>query len=161
MKLKDGQFEKAKELKLKFVGDNLPSSYNVFYAEGKVMYSHFFDGVATLVDISNMDSYREIPCAVEANIVINDKLYNFNKETFSLTRINIENGATTPVFSLNMSPLNGYIHISIMEVTESGVLFAAHRVSDRMNVVAKIDLNNEFTILQSNSGLISVITTLN
>ena len=124
------------------------------------MYSYFFEGTAILVDISSMDSYREILCAVEANIVIDDKLYNFDKETFSLTHINIENGATTPVFNLDMSPLNGYVNISIMEVTESGVLFAAHRVSDRINVVAKIDLDNEFTILQSNSGMISVITTL-
>lgn len=160
MKLRDGQFERVKELKLKFVGDNLPSSYNVFYVGGKVMYSYFFEGTAILVDISSMDSYREILCAVEANIVIDDKLYNFDKETFSLTHINIENGATTPVFNLDMSPLNGYVNISIMEVTESGVLFAAHRVSDRINVVAKIDLDNEFTILQSNSGMISVITTL-
>jgi len=48
-----------------------------------------------------------------------------------------------------------------MDVTENGVLFCAHRFSDKMNVVANIEVDNVLTILQSNSAEVSVIMPLN
>ena len=156
MKLKNGQFEKIKELSLDF-SNNYPSSYNVFYVHEKVIYNHYYGDAITLVDISNENSYREIPCSVEANIVINDELYNFDKNTFSLTHINIDNGTTTPIFSLDKSVLSDYLITCIMDVTESGIMFGAYRLSDKINVVAKIGLDNVLTILQSNSGEISIV----
>lgn len=160
MKLENGKFVKVREISLE-LSNNYPSSYNVFYVQGKVIYSHYFGNSATLVDISGENSYREIPCSVEANIVINDKLYNFDNNTFSLTYIDIDNGATTPVFTLDKSVLSDYFIRCIMDVTESSIVFGAYRLSDNINVVAKIELGNVLTILQSNSGEISVITTLN
>lgn len=157
MKLVNGRFEPVKELSLKFT-NNKPSSRNVFYVGGKVIYNHSHGGVTTLVDVSHETSYREIPCAKDANIQIADKLYNFDRNTFSLTHIDIQTGATTPIYGLDRSVLNGYTVSFIMDVTESGVLFQAHRTANRTNVVAKIDINNELTILQSNSGEVSVFT---
>jgi len=160
MKLENGQFVKIKEISLEF-NNNYPSSYNVFYVHGKVIYSHYYGSTSTLVDISNENSYREIPCSVEANIVINDALYSFNKNTFSLTHINIDNGTTTPIFTLDKSGLSDYFITCIMDVTESSVIFGAYRLSDKVNVIAKIGLDNVLTILQSNSGEVSVVTSLN
>ena len=162
MKMENGQFVKKSEIALDFSMDNnYPSSYNVFYVRGKVIYSHFYGSTATLVDVSNVNSYREIPCSVEANIVINNELYHFDKNTFSLTHINIDNGATTPVFSLDKSVLSDYSISCIMDVTESSIMFGAYRRSDNMKVVAKIGLGNVLTIMQSNSGDVSVIMPLN
>lgn len=160
MKLNNGQFEKAKEIFLPFT-NNLPSSSNVFNVGGKVIYSHFHGGKATLVDISNVNSYQEIACALEANLVMDDQLYHFDKDNLSLTQINIENGATTPVFDLDESALKGYVIRYIMNITETDILFGAHQISDNTNVIAKINVDNELTILQSNSGEVSVISTLN
>ncbi|MDR2146307.1 MAG: hypothetical protein LBE91_07610 [Tannerella sp.] len=160
MKLKNGQFEKTREISLDF-SRNFPSSYNVFYVQGKVIYSHYSGSSTILVDISGENSYREIPCPVGANIVINGKLYNFDENTFSLTHINIDNGTATPVFALNKSVLNDYVISCIMDVTESSITFGAYRLSDKMNVVAKIGLDNVPVILQSNSGEVSLVAPLN
>jgi len=160
MVMENGQFVKKREITLDF-SNNYPSSYNVFHVQGKVIYSHYFGNTATLVDISGEKSYREIPCSVEANIIINDKLYNFDKNAFSLTYINIDNGTTSPIFALNKSALSDYYVTCIIDVTESSVTFGAYRLSDKMNVVAKIGLDNVLTILQSNSGEVSVIMPLN
>ena len=160
MKMENGQFVKKREITLDF-SKGYPSSYNVFYVHGKVIYSHYYGSTATLVDISNENSYREIPCSVEANIVINGELYHFDRNTFSLTHINIDNGTTTQIFTLDKSVLNDYIIACIMDVTENDILFGAYRLSDQMRVVAKIEKGNVFTILQSNSGNVSVIMPLN
>jgi hypothetical protein len=108
MKMENGKFVKKREITFDF--DHFyPSSFNVFYVHGKVIYSHYDESTATLIDISSENSYRETPCSVEANIVINDELYNFDKDIFSLTHINIDNGAITPVFTLDKSVLSDYI----------------------------------------------------
>ena len=160
MKMENGQFVKKREIALDF-GNNYPSSRNVFYVHGKVIYSHSHGSAITLVNISNENSYHEMPCSVEANIVINGELYNFDKNTFSLTHIDTNNGSTTQIFSLNKSAFSDYLVTCIMDVTESGIMFGAYRLSDKMNVVAKIGSDNVFTILQSNSGEVSVITPMN
>ena len=48
-----------------------------------------------------------------------------------------------------------------MEITEQGVLFDAFRTSDKMNVVASIDVNKEFTILQESYGAVEVLVSMN
>ena len=159
MKMENGEFVKKREIKLDF-SNGYPSSYNINYVQGRVIYNHSFGSTFTLVDITNENSYREIPCTVEANIVINDELYHFDRNTFSLTHINIDNGNTTPVFAFDKSVLSDYLIACIMDVTENSVMFGAYRLSDRMNVVAKIEENNELTILQINSGDVSTIMPL-
>ena len=156
MKMENGKFINKREIMLDFK-NSLPSSYNVFYVDKKIFYSHY----NVLVEISNENSYREIPCSVKANTVINDKLYNFNIESFSLTHINTDNGATTLIFNLDKSVLSDYHIAYIMDVTESSVTFGAYRLSDRMYFVAKINLDNSVTMLQDNSGEVSAITFLN
>jgi len=160
MKMENGQFVKKRELLLEFgYGGNYPSSANVFYVKGQVIFNHYWGGTATLVDISNENSYREINCSVVANIVINDELYNFDKNNLSLTHINISNGSATPVFVLDKSALSDYHISNIMDVTENSVTFSAYRFSligqNQKPVVAKIGLDNVVTILQDNSGDIS------
>lgn len=160
MKIENGKFVRKREIMLDF-SNGYPSSYNVFYVQGKVIYSHYNKNTATLVDISNENSYQEIPCSVEANIVINGELYHFDRNTFSLTHINIDSGTTTPIFALDKSVLNGYIIACIMDVTENGILLGAYRLSDNMRVVVQIGLNNVVNILQENSGEVQVILPLN
>jgi hypothetical protein len=166
MKMENGKFVKKRELSLEFgYGGNYPSSANVFYVKEKVIYNHYWGGTTTLVDISNENSYREIPCSAVANIVINDELYNFDKNNFSLTHINISNGVATSIFALDKSALSDYHIAYIIEVTENSVTFSAYRFSlvgqNQKPVVAKIGLGNIVTILQDNSGEISDVVTRN
>ena len=160
MKMEDGQFIKKREVMLDF-SNSSPSSYNVFYINRRVLYSHYNGSTTTLVDISNESSYCEIPCSVKANAVINDKLYNFNAESFSLTHIDVDNGATTLIYDLDKSLLSDFHIACIIDVTESGITFSAYRLSDNTYIVARINSDNIVTILQDNSGKVSAITSLN
>lgn len=159
MTWQNGAFVKARELDLPF-RNNLPSSNNMFYVDGKMLYSHYHEGVTTLVDLSSPSAYREIPTSLQANCVIGGKLHHFDRNAFSLTRIDDKDGSTTPVYTLNKSLIDGYILAYIMDVTEEGILFGAYRLSDKLVVMAKIDKENGLTILQGNSGEVSVITVL-
>ena len=55
----------------------------------------------------------------------------------------------------------GYHITNFLEITEEGVLFDAFRTSDKMNVVASIDVNKEFTILQESYGAVEVLVSMN
>ena len=116
---------------------------------------------STLVDISSENLYCEIPCSVKANAVINDKLYNYNAESFSLTHIDGDNGATTLIFDLDKSLLSDFHIACIIDITESSITFSAYRLSDNTYIVAKINSDNIVAILQDNSGKVSAITSLN
>lgn len=159
MRMKDGNFEKSRKIDLPTTG-NLPSSYNVFYVDDKIIYSHYQNGVATLVDLSSVESYREIPTSLQATCCINGALYHFDRNTLSLTRINSEDGSTSPVYTLDTSQLNGYRIGYILDVTTTGVLLGAVRLSDNMHVLAKMDMTGGFTVLKSTSAVTPVYTSL-
>lgn len=159
MTLKNGQFEKTREINLAFT-NNFPSSANLSYVAGRVIYSHYHGGVTTLVDLSGEESYSETPCPVQANMVINNQMYHFNKNSFALTRVNINDGTTTPVFTLDRARLEGYIVSHILDVSETGILFGAYRVSDKHYLLLRMDTDNEITILKDILGEVSLFTSL-
>lgn len=159
MSLKNGQFEKVRELTLPFT-NYYPSSTNLFHVAGRVIYSHYLAGFATLIDLSSEESYSETPSPVQVNMVIDDQIYYFDKNSFALTRVNINDGTTTPVFTLDRIRLEGYTVAYILDVTETGILFGAYRMSDKHYLLLRMDTDNEITILKDIPGEVTLFTSL-
>lgn len=155
-----GEFEEIKELEFDFKG-KLPTTTDIFYTQGKVLFSHSIYGTQALLDISNENAFQSISCPLAANIVIGDHLYNFDRNNIRLTLIDVETGNTTPIYDFAKSMPEGYRITNFLEITEEGVLFDAFRTSDKMNVVASIDVNKEFTILQESYGAVEVLVSMN
>lgn len=155
-----GEFEEIKELEFDFKG-KLPTTTDIFYTQGKVLFSHSIYGTQALLDISNENAFQSISCPLAANIVIGDHLYNFDRNNIRLALIDVETGNTTPIYDFAKSMPEGYHITNFLEITEEGVLFDAFRTSDKMNVVASIDVNKEFTILQESYGAVEVLVSMN
>ncbi|MDD4800997.1 MAG: hypothetical protein PHD28_08225 [Proteiniphilum sp.] len=119
-----------------------------------------WSGTGGIVDLSNEESYRETPCSVQANMVINNLLYHFDKNSFALKRVNIEDGTTTHVFKLDRARLEGYTVAHILDVSITGILLGAYRLSDKHYLLARMNTDNEITILQDMPGEVSLFTSL-
>ncbi|MDR1761457.1 MAG: hypothetical protein LBR55_03305, partial [Bacteroidales bacterium] len=85
-KIQDGIYVPIKE-----VGIKSPVPQGVFRVQGKIIY--VLDGV--LYNIANADDYSETPCAMMPTHAVNNELYNFDKNTFRLTKIDTQTGATS------------------------------------------------------------------
>ncbi len=160
MTLKNGQFEKVREINLPFT-NNFPTSTNLSHVAGKVIYSHYHGGVTTLIDLSSEEFYRETPCPVQANMVINNLLYHFDKNGLALTRVDIEDGTTTHIYKLDRARLEGYTVAHILDVSETCILLGAYRMSDKHYLLMRMNVDNEITILKDiEGGGVSLFTTL-
>jgi len=162
IKTQDGQIAKIRNVHhdILLYGLDKFSAKNVFEVQGKIIYciragnhSDFW----YLIDISNESTYKETPCTVQPNMIVNDQLCYFDDETFSCTLINVDNGETSLLFDLDETKLNDYDIDKIMMVTETGVVFSAVHVSDNKNVVAKIGLDNTVAVQQTIEGKVSVV----
>ena len=160
MTLKNGQFEKVREINLPFT-NNFPTSTNLSHVAGKVIYSHYHGGVTTLIDLSSEEFYRETPCPVQANMVINNLLYHFDKNGLALTRVDIEDGTTTHIYKLDRARLEGYTVAHILDVSETCILLGAYRMSDKHYLLMRMNVDNEITILKDiPGGGVSLFTSL-
>ena len=165
IKIKNGEIIKLKNV-THSNGDDYSYNYyfkfeNVFYIQGKIIGIPDYNYDNYLVDISSESLYKEIPCLVKPNMVLNNQLCYFDDKTFSCKIINIDNGEASLLYDLNESKLSNYDIDKIMSVTESGVIFSALQLSDGKYIVAKINLDNSVTIQQSIEGKVTVVMPLN
>ena len=162
MKIQEGQIIKIRDVYQEFeyfpqyisTVDNI-----VFYVQGKI-FLNIPQGTG-FINISSGSLYKEIPCSVKPNMVLNDQLCYFDDKTFSCTLINIDTGETSLLFDLDESRLSNYDIDKIMSVTNSGVTFSAVQLSDGKYIVARIGLDNSVTIQQTIEGKVSVVLPLN
>ena len=172
-KIQDGQIIKIRNVS-KYMHELLKSFFysftihDVFYVQGRIIcnpISYFTQYTGNkseyLIDISSESLYKEIPCSVQPNMVLNDQLCSFDDKAFSCTLIDIDTGKTSLLYDLDESKLSNYDIDKIMSVTDSGVVFSAVQLSDGNYIVAKIGLDNSVTIQQTIEGKVTIVMPLN
>ncbi|MCL2328836.1 MAG: hypothetical protein FWC39_10060 [Bacteroidetes bacterium] len=151
-KIQNGVFEPVREMSIR-----QPVRQEIFRVQGKMIYAQ--NGV--LYNIANAADYSETPCAIMPTHAVNNKLYNFDKKTFKLTKIDVQTGVTSLVFDLDESKLGNYDIDNIISVSETGITFSAVDLANGNYVVAKISTNNSVVVQTTITGTVATVTALN
>lgn len=131
---------------------------NIFNVQGKIFYSQN----NKLINISNVAECVALPCAVVANLVLNNNLFSFNSTTFALTAIDISTGNTSLVYDLDETKLSNFDIDKIIDVSSlEGITFSAVNLNNGQYVVVKISTDNTVTIQNAIVGTITTVMALN
>jgi len=149
--IQDGVFTPIKEVNL-FINDS-----EIFYVQGKMICAQ--DGL--LYNIASANDYFEIPCALMPTLMLNGELYNFDKETFKLTKIDVSTGTTSLVSNFDKTKLGNYDIDKIINVSVSGITFSATDLRNGNYVVAKISTDNSVEVQTTITGTVATIVSLN
>ncbi|MCL2329594.1 MAG: hypothetical protein FWC39_13930 [Bacteroidetes bacterium] len=149
--IQDGVFTPIKEVHFRGFENK------IFYVQGKMICAH--DGM--LFNIANENDYSETPCALTPTHAINNELYNFDKETFKLTKIDVSTGTTSLVSNFDKTKLGNYDIGNIINVSVSGITFSATDLRNGNYVVAKISTDNSVVIQTTITGTIGTVVSLN
>jgi hypothetical protein len=155
VKIQNGEVIKIREVDF-YIGD-------VFYVQDKIIANSYrYDGFysSCLVDISNETAYKEISCSISANMVINNQLCILHHYSFYCESIDLDTGATSPLFTLSQLALNGYYMDKIFSVTETGVVFSGLD-RDSKPVFAIVGNNDIITPHPIIQGQVSLVLLLN
>lgn len=136
---------------------NMRPNSEIFNVQKKIIYVQ----QGMLCNISNEAEYVEISCAIQPNVVIKNELYNFDKNTLKLTKIDVSTAKTETVYDLDETRVGNYDIDNIISVSETGITFSATDLTNGNYVVAKISTNNSVEVQTTITGIVATIVSLN